>query len=274
MPRAPRLAADARPTSRRPLPPMRARALVAALGCRPAGRRRAGGVGCGRCAGRSSWRSGARWRRVVLGCCGSRAISLGRRRRWMRFLPAQPGPWRIAAAGCSPRSATWWASRCGISDDMPAYLPAAAVAVEDHRFWHHPGIIDLIGLGRAAVTDLLALNVVQGGSTHYAAGGEAILFLTNARTLQAQGAGTDADVLSWSSIFPLARDPRDLAEPGLPGLWRLGTSGRGGAHLFRGFRHGRRDVVAGRQCWRALPRAPSRFNPRSARSLGCGGAWA
>ena len=32
--------------------------------------------------------------------------------------------------------------------DMPADLPEAAVAVEDRRFWHHPGI-DPIGLARA-----------------------------------------------------------------------------------------------------------------------------
>ena len=54
----------------------------------------------------------------------------------------------------SPRSATWWASRCGWPT-CRAYLPAAAVAVEDRRFWHHPGI-DLIGLARAAVANLIS----------------------------------------------------------------------------------------------------------------------
>src|SRR3974390_1209541 len=35
--------------------------------------------------------------------------------------------------------------------EMPPYLPAAVVAVEDRRFWRHPGI-DPIGLIRAAWT--------------------------------------------------------------------------------------------------------------------------
>ena len=38
-----------------------------------------------------------------------------------------------------------------LKDFCRPYLPAAAiVAVEDRRFWHHPGI-DPVGLGRAAV---------------------------------------------------------------------------------------------------------------------------
>ena len=41
--------------------------------------------------------------------------------------------------------------------DMPPSLPAAAVAVEDRRFWHHPGI-DPIGLARA-----VWVNVTAGG---------------------------------------------------------------------------------------------------------------
>ncbi len=66
--------------------------------------------------------------------------------------------------------------------EMPAYLPAAAVAVEDHRFWKEPGI-DPIGLMRAAVTNLLAGHVVQGGSTITQQVAKN-LFLTNARTFK------------------------------------------------------------------------------------------
>jgi penicillin-binding protein 1A len=47
---------------------------------------------------------------------------------------------------------------------VPAYLPEAVVAVEDRRFWEHGGL-DLIGMARATVVDLLAGRVVQGGST-------------------------------------------------------------------------------------------------------------
>jgi penicillin-binding protein 1A len=48
--------------------------------------------------------------------------------------------------------------------DMSPYLPEAVIATEDRRFYDHFGI-DLIGLARAAVTDLRAGHVVQGGST-------------------------------------------------------------------------------------------------------------
>jgi penicillin-binding protein 1A len=66
--------------------------------------------------------------------------------------------------------------------ELPAFLPAAAVAVEDRRFWHHPGI-DLIGMARAAWTNLVAGHVVQGGSTITQQVAKN-LFLTNARTFR------------------------------------------------------------------------------------------
>ena len=47
---------------------------------------------------------------------------------------------------------------------MSAYLPQAVIATEDRRFYGHFGI-DPIGLVRAAVTDLRAGHLVQGGST-------------------------------------------------------------------------------------------------------------
>jgi len=48
--------------------------------------------------------------------------------------------------------------------DLPPYLPQAVIATEDHRFYSHFGI-DIVGLVRAAVVDLRAGHVVQGGST-------------------------------------------------------------------------------------------------------------
>jgi penicillin-binding protein 1A len=47
---------------------------------------------------------------------------------------------------------------------LPAYVPAAFVSIEDRRFYHHFGI-DLIGIGRAAVTNIKLGHVRQGGST-------------------------------------------------------------------------------------------------------------
>jgi len=48
--------------------------------------------------------------------------------------------------------------------EMSPYLPKAVVATEDRRFYSHFGI-DPIGLLRAAIADLTAGHVVQGGST-------------------------------------------------------------------------------------------------------------
>src|SRR3954465_5953021 len=49
-------------------------------------------------------------------------------------------------------------------DEMPAYLPAAFIAMEDRRFYHHNGI-DPLGLSRALLLDLRARHWVAGGST-------------------------------------------------------------------------------------------------------------
>jgi penicillin-binding protein 1A len=141
--------------------------------------------------------------------------------------------------------------------DMPAYLPEAAVAVEDHRFWHHPGI-DLIGLGRATVTNLLAFHVVQGGSTITQQVAKN-LFLTNARTFKRK-------VQELMLTFWLEHNftKREILEIWLnrvylgAGAWGMDAA----AHVYFGTsaRHvtlWQAAVLAG------LPRAPSRFNPRS-----------
>ena len=49
-------------------------------------------------------------------------------------------------------------------DEMPSYLPAAFIAMEDRRFYYHNGI-DPLGLGRALLLDLRARHWVAGGST-------------------------------------------------------------------------------------------------------------
>src|SRR4051812_17406906 len=49
-------------------------------------------------------------------------------------------------------------------EDMPRYLPAAFIAVEDRRFYQHGGI-DVSGLMRAMWVNFRAHHVVQGGST-------------------------------------------------------------------------------------------------------------
>lgn len=47
---------------------------------------------------------------------------------------------------------------------IPEHVKKAFVAIEDSRFYHHPGV-DLIGITRALVHDVRAGGMVQGGST-------------------------------------------------------------------------------------------------------------
>ncbi len=49
-------------------------------------------------------------------------------------------------------------------DELPAELPAAVVAIEDRRFWRHPGV-DPLAVARAAWQNLRARRVVSGAST-------------------------------------------------------------------------------------------------------------
>ena len=48
--------------------------------------------------------------------------------------------------------------------EMPSHLPEAVIATEDRRFYRHFGM-DVVGLGRALVTNIRAGRIVQGGST-------------------------------------------------------------------------------------------------------------
>jgi len=47
---------------------------------------------------------------------------------------------------------------------LPSYVPNAFIAIEDRRFRDHFGL-DPVGMGRAALDDMMAGHVVQGGST-------------------------------------------------------------------------------------------------------------
>ena len=49
-------------------------------------------------------------------------------------------------------------------ETLPEYVPAAFIAIEDRRFYHHPGF-DPIGMVRAMIANMRAGRVVQGGST-------------------------------------------------------------------------------------------------------------
>jgi penicillin-binding protein 1A len=49
-------------------------------------------------------------------------------------------------------------------DELPPHVWQAFVAAEDRRFFKHPGV-DVIGMGRALVANVLEGTIVQGGST-------------------------------------------------------------------------------------------------------------
>jgi penicillin-binding protein 1A len=140
--------------------------------------------------------------------------------------------------------------------DMPQYLPAAVVAVEDRRFWHHPGI-DLIGLARAAWVNLMARRVVQGGSTITQQLAKT-LFLTNARTLRRK-----VQELLLTLWLEHRFSKREIMEIYLnriylgAGTWGVDAAARQYFGISaRKVNLWQAAVLAG------LPRAPSRFNPR------------
>ncbi|MBT8247489.1 MAG: PBP1A family penicillin-binding protein [Acidimicrobiia bacterium] len=68
-----------------------------------------------------------------------------------------------------------------VYDDIPQHLIDAVVAIEDERYWDHPGV-DLRAILRAAEANGAAGEIVQGGSTITQQYLKNVL-LTNARTL-------------------------------------------------------------------------------------------
>ncbi len=141
--------------------------------------------------------------------------------------------------------------------DLPRFLPAAAVAVEDRRFYRHPGI-DLIGIARAAFVNLRAGRLVQGGSTLTQQVAKN-LFLTNARTLHRKV--QEVMLTLWlEHTFSKA----EILEIWLNRVY-LGSGAWGvdaAARMYFGVSARKLNlwqcaVLAG------LPRAPSRINPRS-----------
>ena len=141
--------------------------------------------------------------------------------------------------------------------DLPPYLPEAAIAVEDRRFWHHWGI-DPVGLARAAWVDLTAGRVVQGGSTITQQVAKT-LFLTNARTLRRK-----VQEILLTLWLEHSFSKRQILEIWLnrvylgSGAWGVDAAAR--VYFGVSARHvslWQAAMLAG------LPRAPSRFNPRS-----------
>ena len=140
--------------------------------------------------------------------------------------------------------------------DLPPYLPAAAVAVEDRRFYGHHGI-DLVGILRASVVNLRAGRMVQGGSTITQQVAKN-LFLTNARTFRRKM--QEVLLTLW---LERTFSKREILEIWLNRVY-LGSGAWGidaAARLYFGVSARKLNL------WQAavlagLPRAPSRFSPR------------
>lgn len=138
---------------------------------------------------------------------------------------------------------------------VPPYLPQALVAVEDRRYWEHGGL-DLLGMARAGVVDLLAGHVVQGGSTLTQQVAKT-LFLSNARTFRRK-----AQELLLTLWLTHHFTPAQILEIYLnrvylgAGAWGMDAA----AETYFGI------PASDLSLWQAamlagLPRAPSRFNP-------------
>ena len=140
--------------------------------------------------------------------------------------------------------------------DMPAFLPAAAVAVEDRRFWGHWGL-DVVGIARAVFVNLRSGRLVQGGSTITQQVAKN-LFLTNARTFRRKVQEVLLTIwleqhFSKTEILEIWLNRVYLGS----GAWGVDAAAR----LYFGVSARKLNlwqaaVIAG------LPRAPSRFNPR------------
>ncbi len=141
--------------------------------------------------------------------------------------------------------------------DMPKWLPAAAVAVEDRRFYWHPGV-DPIGIARAVWTNLRHGRLSQGGSTLTQQVAKN-LFLTNARTFRRK-----VQELMLTLWLEHSFSKTEILEIWLNRVY-LGSGAWGvdaAARQYFGVSARRVNL------WQAavlagVPRAPSRINPRA-----------
>lgn len=145
--------------------------------------------------------------------------------------------------------------------DLPPYLPAALLAVEDRRFRTHFGL-DPWGIARAAWANWRAGEVVQGGSTLTQQLAKN-LFLTPERNLRRKV--QEAMLALWLERR-FGKD--ELLEIYLNRVY-LGAGAYGvdaAARLFFGV-PARRVTLGQAAMLAGLPKAPSRLNPRASPDL-------
>src|SRR6201999_3899795 len=141
-------------------------------------------------------------------------------------------------------------------NEMPAYLPAAFIAMEDRRFYEHHGI-DVRGLARALWTNFHKGHVVAGGSTITQQTAK-IVFTGHERTFKRK----------WQELFEAAQLEKTLSKTQILELYLnriyLGSGAYGvdgAAHVY--FGKSARDLTLSEAAMLAtLTRAPSVFSPR------------
>jgi penicillin-binding protein 1A len=141
-------------------------------------------------------------------------------------------------------------------EQMPPYLPAAFIAMEDRRFYSHSGI-DMRGLIRALYTNLRAGHVVAGGSTITQQTAK-IVFTSQERTLARK----------MSELMDAASLEKSLTKKQILELYLnriyLGSGAYGvdgAAHVY--FGKSAKDLTIPQAAMLAtLTRAPSVFSPR------------
>jgi penicillin-binding protein 1A len=145
--------------------------------------------------------------------------------------------------------------RVVLPEDMPPYVPAAFIAIEDRRFYAH-GPFDAQGILRASLLDILHRHVVQGGSTLTQQVAKT-LFLTNQRSLRRKV--QEAMLSLWLA--------RHYSKPEILGIYLnrvyLGEGAYGvdaAARLYFGV-PAARLTLAQAAILAGLPKAPSSLNP-------------
>jgi penicillin-binding protein 1A len=141
-------------------------------------------------------------------------------------------------------------------NEMPDYLPAAFIAMEDRRFYDHHGI-DPRGLIRATLRNIRAGHWVAGGSTISQQTAK-IVFTSQERTLARK----------WTELFEAAQLEKSLSKTQILELYLnriyLGSGAYGvdgAAHVY--FSKSARELTLSEAAMLAtLTRAPSVFSPR------------
>ncbi len=141
-------------------------------------------------------------------------------------------------------------------NDMPAYLPAAFISMEDRRFYYH-GSADIFGVLRAAYANFHAGHTVAGGSSITQQTAK-LLFLNSQRTMSRK---VQELATSWSL-------ERDLSKEQILTLYLNRVYLGGGAYgvdaaarVYFG-KSGRDVSLPEAAMLAALTRAPSVFSPR------------